>query len=127
MLLVSHDSGTTWATRTETAETRKCPDCKDTLPATSEYFDPGYGRSAKYLSRRCRPCESKRLWRDPEWFWLRQQERDLAHADGDEKAWGGHETRFGNILDAWPEYGEPDHDDGDGDVVEDDYSEDSRP
>ena len=133
MLRVSHDGGKTWTLRQETSQTRTCLACKITLPATSEYFDPAQGGSSKYLSRRCRPCESKRLWRDPEWFWRRQEERDVIPFDHEEKAWGGHEPRYGNILDHWPEYGDADisaparPDDDWDNVSEDDYSEESAP
>lgn len=116
---ISYDHGETWtevsedewftAKLGEPSAERTCIECGETFPATSEHFEPGYGGSAEYLSRRCRPCESKRLWRGEEseqWFWKRQEERDQAHrtlSEYDADAWGGHESRYGSILDDWPE------------------------
>jgi len=134
MLRVSRAHGETWETAKVTTEPRTCPDCGKALSATPQNFEPGYGKGAKYLSRRCRPCESKRQWRDPEWFWCRQRERDRRSPEEDRDAWGGHEARRGDIIDDWPEYGDPDDiavaseiAPDDADCVEDDYSEDSLP
>jgi len=46
-----------------TAEIKTCPDCGKDFPSTSEFFNPEYGAGGHYLSRRCRQCESRRLWR----------------------------------------------------------------
>jgi hypothetical protein len=53
-----------------TTEEKTCPDCGQAFPDTAEFFNPGHGKRGKYLSRRCRPCESQRLWdskRDGVW------------------------------------------------------------